>query len=45
MDCYNCGKKAQYDTGWLGVHWCGNKECAYQIMEACCDYEEDEGEE
>jgi hypothetical protein len=40
--CDACGKKLSkkqqlFDTGWLGVHWCGEESCAADIMQDNCD--------
>lgn len=42
LRCDACGKKLSkkqplFDTGWLGVHWCGADKCAAEIMENNCD--------
>ena len=47
LKCHGCGigmseDQEMYDTGWLGIHWCGKPECAVKIMESCTDLMEAE---
>ena len=42
LKCDSCGKKLSrkeplFDTAWSGVYWCGQTECAYNILDAECE--------